>query len=242
MTAPWICTQCSSSNPDETQTCAICGHARPRASIAPTVETATEATESPSIPPLAPLAGEAPAPATSWLATPWKPLPEAGGRFSAGNRTRTWLGLGAGVLAVVFLGIGFWSAARRDDSGSITQAGSINYSELRVGDCFNLRDPTEVTIVDATQCSEPHVHEVFYVGELSPGAYPAVEVIDAFAEAQCTPAFEGYVGHDFMTSVWYPAYIGPSEETFRSGDRVVVCHLFNSTETAVTGSARGSAR
>ncbi|HLE59821.1 MAG TPA: septum formation family protein [Candidatus Limnocylindria bacterium] len=158
------------------------------------------------------------------------------------NRTRTLLGLGAGVLAVVFLGIGFWSAARRDDSGSITQAGSINSSELRVGDCFNLRDPTEVTIVDATQCSESHVYEVFYVGELSPGDYPAVEVIDAFAEAQCTPAFEAYVGHDFASSVWYVAYIGPSEETFHAGDRVLVCHLFNSTETAVTGSARGSGR
>jgi hypothetical protein len=137
---------------------------------------------------------------------------------------------------------GLITAAQRDDAGQITSSGSIHWTELVSGDCFDFGEGEEVNAVAAVPCDEPHTYEVFFVGTLPDGDYPPVGEVDAFAEEQCTLAFETYVGHDFATSVWFASYVGPTEEAWGEGEQTLVCHLSNSTETAVTGSARGSER
>ena len=248
MTERWICHRCYTSNPSEAQTCASCGQPR---STAP-MPTAAEPAEAPTEPPSPAQATPAPLPerAPSWASVSQGPVspgpagPEPVGpalrRFSG---ARLWLGVGIGIAAVALIAFGFATAAHREDGGAITQSGSMHWTELRIGDCFSFTDKSEdVDTVTAAPCSESHVYEVFYVGQLAGGEYPSVDVLDADVNERCTPAFEAYVEHDYQTSVWYGSYVAPAEDAWNDGEHTLVCHLFNSTETAVTGSARGSAR
>ena len=119
--------------------------------------------------------------------------------------------------------------------------------ELEVGDCFSAdRDQLEtVTVVD---CEASHEYEVFALIDDEAGAdepYPGdAEVLD-YADTQCQPPFEAYVGHDYQTSIWYITSLSPSEETWADGDREIVCTLNqqddNQEPIAVTGTAEGSA-
>jgi hypothetical protein len=119
--------------------------------------------------------------------------------------------------------------------------------ELEVGDCFSAdRDVLEtVTVVD---CEASHEYEVFALIDHEAGAdepYPGDAEVLEYADTQCQPPFEAYVGHDYQTSIWYITSLSPSEETWADGDREIVCTLNqqddNQEPIAVTGTAEGSA-
>ena len=237
----WVCTRCFTSNSADLAACPNCGQVRPAAASAPSVppeapapaEAAPPAPVEPSRPPAASEPATAPPPpASGWVAPP----PQGAGR----NRL-TWIGLAICLVGVGFIFVGILSAAQRGETGEITSAGPIAWSDLQAGDCFTYENETAPT-VDGVPCAEPHVYEAFWVDEPPDGEYPTNDEFDAFAVDACVPAFEAYVGHDYDTSVWYVGYSGPDENSWQSGDHTVICYLYNSTESPVEGSAAGSAR
>ncbi len=131
----------------------------------------------------------------------------------------------------------------RGPDGQIEQPIEIPYTSLRVGDCFDLIDPAaqNVELVRAAPCADEHVFEVFFVGDMPDGAFPGDEAVLAFANDNCLPAFEDYVGAPFEQSVWYASPVIPNEESWAEGARTVTCQLHNQEGTPVTGSARNSA-
>jgi hypothetical protein len=144
------------------------------------------------------------------------------------------------VIGVVAVG-GILFAARRDDSGQISDAGDLSAFDLLVGDCFDVpSDADQVETVQAIPCDEPHVYEVFWTGDYPADTFPAEAVYIAWLEDQCLPAFEAYVGRDFETSALFIGVLTPSDESWADGDRAFQCHLHNEDETPMTGSARGS--
>ena len=211
----WVCNRCFASNSAAATACERCGLGR----------------------------GEQP-PTSAQAAGPFAATGPFAAPVPADDRRRRipWVAIGIGVLAIGSVAYGLISAAQRDDSGQITSSGSIHWTELVAGDCFDFGDGEEVNAVAAVPCADAHTYEVFFVGSLPDGDYPSVDEVDAFAEGLCTPAFETYVGHDYFTSVWFASYVGPTEEAWGEGEQTLVCHLSNSTETVVTGSARGSER
>lgn len=211
----WVCNRCFASNPAAATACERCGLGR--GEQPPTPAQATGPFAAPG-----PLAAPVPA--------------------DDRRRRIPWVPIAIGVLAIGSVAYGLITAAQRDDSGQITSSGSIHWTELVAGDCFDFGEGEEVNEVAAVPCADPHTYEVFLVDTLPGGDYPPVGEVDAFAEERCTPAFETYVGHDYATSVWFASYVGPTEQAWGEGEQTVVCHLSNSTETAVTGSARGSER
>ncbi len=150
-----------------------------------------------------------------------------------------------GVVAVVAV-VGAVTAASRDDSGAIVGAGTLHIVDVRVGDCFDLNDGSDVEEVGeirAIPCNEPHDFEAYHASDLPAGDYPSRAVLDAETEAACLPTFESYVGRDYETSELYVTTFEPTPEGWNDGDRGILCVV--STENAatpLTGSVRDSGR
>jgi hypothetical protein len=137
-------------------------------------------------------------------------------------------------------------------STSASAAASANASgiqtsafDLEVGDCFSTDDISTVTEVTVVDCGASHVYEVFGLTDYEASAtdaFPGDDTLNTAADAACRPAFNDYVGIAYDDSDWYGTFINPSESTWADGDREIVCVLHTQEETAVTGSAKDTAR
>ena len=120
--------------------------------------------------------------------------------------------------------------------------------DIEAGDCFSV-DSDQFDTVVVVNCEQPHEYEAFHVFDHEAGPdepYPGDDVLFDFADTECQPPFEEYVGHEYQTSIWFITSITPSEDTWADGDREIVCTLNQQDEDeepiTVTGSARGSAQ
>ncbi len=119
---------------------------------------------------------------------------------------------------------------------------SSNAGELQVGDCFD--DPAnaaEISDVQHHPCSEAHTSEVVFVGKLTGdnAAYPADSVVDAWARANCLPAWETYTGKTFETEpVLTINFYQPGKEGWSKGDRDVICYAIREDGATMTGSVK----
>lgn len=150
-----------------------------------------------------------------------------------------------GVVAVVGV-VGAVTAASRDDSGAIVEAGSLSILDVRVGDCFDLNDGLdveEVGEIQAIPCDEPHAFEAYFTTDLPAGDFPSRSVLDAEIDAACLPSFESYVGRDYETSELYVTTFEPTPEGWNEGDRGILCVISTlNANTQLTGSIRNSGR
>jgi len=119
--------------------------------------------------------------------------------------------------------------------------------ELEVGDCFSA-DSDAVESVLVVDCEQSHHYEAFFIFDHEAGpdeAYPGDQEILEFADSECRPPFEEFVGNDYETSLWYITSVTPSAETWARGDREVICALDQQDSDGqaieVTGSAEGTA-
>ena len=119
--------------------------------------------------------------------------------------------------------------------------------DIEVGDCFNA-DSDELASVIVVDCDRPHAYEAFHLFDHEAGPddpYPGDDVILEYADTNCQPPFEEYVGIDYQTSIWFIASVTPSAETWAEGDREIICTLDQQDQDGVaievTGSAQGAA-
>ena len=148
-----------------------------------------------------------------------------------------------GLIAAIAIG-GWYFSARRDESGGIANSGNLQVQELRVGDCFDLKDPeaAEIDEVEAKPCTEGHQYELFHAASMPAGEYPSDDAVDAFVDGECIPAFASYVGVEFETSVLQLAYVSPTSEAWDDGDRSVQCAVYDPNEAELTSTLKSSAR
>jgi putative regulator of septum formation len=161
------------------------------------------------------------------------------GAFGGLLRRFGWL-IVVGVVAIA--GIAF--SAGRDDNGAINRSGNLAITDLRVGDCFTLRDQqaNEVEEVDAKRCGEPHQFEMMFVGDLPAGAYPSDKALTDFTVAKCLPAFEAYVGMAYADSRYDITQFTPTKDGWGAGDHALQCALFDPQSDVLTGSLRSANR
>ena len=94
-------------------------------------------------------------------------------------------------------------------------------------------------------CQEPHDAEVFAALDLAYDAvavFPGETELGRLAAGQCLARFQPYVGREYATSRLRIAVLRPSGTTWASGDRRVVCSLYDQDLVPMTGSARASLR
>ena len=140
--------------------------------------------------------------------------------------------------------------ASTEPSASPTDAGEgeeTSVFDLEVGDCFNAESDTIETVL-VVDCEQSHTYEAFFLFDHEAGpdaAYPGDEEILEYADTECQPTFEEFVGMDYESSIWYITSVTPSAETWAAGDREVICTLHQQDADGeaieVSGSAEGAA-
>lgn len=154
--------------------------------------------------------------------------------------------LGVGTVAVLLAGCANLDPLLpsdepvRDDQGHIVEPNQqTDAFALGVGDCLNGGEAQgEITTVPTVPCSEPHDSEVYAAFALNGTSYPGEETVTGEAEVLCLPAFEEFVGEPYLESRLDFAYYYPTEESWASGDREVLCVIYD-PEGMATGSLRG---
>lgn len=123
----------------------------------------------------------------------------------------------------------------------VAAACSNNVFDLEIGQCFDDPDSfDEVANVAIVDCAEPHDNEVYYLFDLAGGDFPGDAGLGDSAVDGCLDQFDGYVGVDYASSVLDIRYLIPTAETWRDGDREVVCILYQLDNGELTGSMRGA--
>lgn len=243
----WTCARCAAKNDGGAISCASCGLLRGSVAPPPTSVTPPPTSVAPPPPMVAPDAGAGPTPVApdgTWLA-PDGAVPEPPKRRSLLSRLPLGLIVGLGVVAVVAVA-GFIFAAGRSAEGDIVKTGDLAASELRVGDCFDLKDADaeEVGDVTAKPCTEAHEFEVFYTGDLPDGDYPADPdtAFESYVADACLPAFEAYVGLPYEDSVIELFYFTPTKDAWGGGDHSVQCAAYDPNDPELTVSLEGANR
>ncbi len=128
----------------------------------------------------------------------------------------------------------------RDENGVIIEANEqTDAFTLAVGDCLNDASATgEVQTVPTVPCDEPHDGEIYSAHRLGESSYRGDAVVIDEAESLCLPAFETFVGEPYLDSRLDFSYYYPTEASWASGDREVLCVIYD-PEGPVSGSLEG---
>ena len=132
-----------------------------------------------------------------------------------------------------------------DTSASSGTAGpAATPAVLALGDCFNTDqfvpgaaiDPRGVHLV---ACTEPHQHEVYAIEtdtDPTDASFPGEAAMSTFADDQCLADFEPALGVDYRQSALDFAATRPDANSWKDGDRTVICALHDSDFAELTGS------
>lgn len=102
---------------------------------------------------------------------------------------------------------------------------------LTVGDCFNSDEFSPTSSIDPhglhlVSCDDLHQHEVYAVeGNSDPSGapFPGDEAMRSYADDVCLAAFEPALGVAYLQSSLDFATIKPDAESWKAGDREVIC-------------------
>lgn len=130
---------------------------------------------------------------------------------------------------------------QRDPSGNVTEtADAADVFDMQVGDCLgDFTDDQEVTDVSAVPCEDEHAQQVFAISEVPDGEFPGDDAFRAQAEETCAAEFATFVGVAWEESQLDYTWLQPTEESWGSGDREVVCLVYDPAGP-VTGSLEGA--
>lgn len=132
-------------------------------------------------------------------------------------------------------------ASRDGESGEVTNAGQTDAFSIRLGDCFDEPSADEVYNLTAIPCAQPHDNEVYHLFDLEGGAFPGDAAIDESGTAGCLEAFEEFIGVAYDDSEIYFSYFVPTEDSWRDGDREVICYALQDGQTT-TGTLKAAGR
>ena len=190
-------------------------------------------------------AADSPADVPSWMG----PSAGLGGPEVPAAPVPLWrrIPIGGIIVAVLVIGGGISSwyfGAGRNDAGEIAKPGDLTANNLRVGDCYDLKEPEadEIEDVTAKPCTEPHQYELYFTGAVPDGDYPAESVFEAYVVANCDPAFTGYVGRAYQDSLLDIYWLYPTDGSWRQGDRTVQCAVYDPKIPRLTASLKGADR
>lgn len=190
-------------------------------------------------PPTPPSPAPAPSPATDFTPPPFEGKP-AKERRSGRSRVKVLFIVLAGLVGLAALFVGaIWAYDNFRDEG-------IDYSELKVGDCFDSSASNEIRGIEVKPCSEPHNSEIFFLVTHPAGptdAYPGKDALVQYAADNCLgQPLTDYLGIPLEQSKLKDFEIVPQESAWKDGRRVLVCGLDTGGEGDITGSVKGTRR
>ena len=108
-----------------------------------------------------------------------------------------------------------------------TDSPEVIVYDLEAGDC--LADPLSEGGEETVPCSKPHSEEIYVTPTLPEGDFPGQDAIFEQAEELCITEFESFIGLPYEESALDIDISTPSERTWRVGDRLVICAIFDPT-------------
>ena len=148
----------------------------------------------------------------------------------------------AALTAVVALtgcsGLFGGGADRDDETGQVVETASDSVFSVKVGDCLNEPQGTEISDVELVPCDQPHDYEVFAEHELPEGDFPSD--VDTLAQDYCLPEFEKFIGQAYDTSSIELTWFSPTQTGWdQQDDRLIQC-IVTDPAGQTTGSLEGS--
>lgn len=111
-----------------------------------------------------------------------------------------------------------------------------------VGECVDalVPDGEEVTDLPVIDCAQEHLGEVVGTIDVAEAeTWPGQAAHEEQAATDCDPAFTAYVGRSYQESRLEMSYLYPTESSWASGDRQIVCIVFEPEGARRTGSVKG---
>jgi len=152
------------------------------------------------------------------------------------------------AVVIVFNGV---DGTERDADGQVVDGGTVTPDRLRVGDCFTepafdkiSADGSEreaSATIEVVPCSEPHQAEAFHSFKISGDDFPGHDAISSWS-ADCFRAFKEYVGKAYAQSSLDVMFYSPTAQSWRFGDRTILCSLTERDLSDMTDTARDSRR
>lgn len=154
-----------------------------------------------------------------------------------------WMAIVGIILSVLWwvgaVAVGIWvnsNQAERNDAGVITKAGTLDFGDIRTGDCVKISGlDNGGTIgafdIDGVPCAESHNAQSVFVISFPDTDYPGETAIGNQAQEACTPKYAPYRSLPFQSYTLYPT---ESRWDGTDGHRAI-CFLTNGGKT-MTGS------
>lgn len=135
-------------------------------------------------------------------------------------------GVGWAIVAIVVAVVAFVAVvtnyAERDASGRIVEAGYVDVTDLRPGDCIDGLKEGEV-LLDGVRCDEPHDVEVVGRFDLHGVAFPGAGSVRRRASAGCRRRLEAYAPREYDAVIDDATFVAPDRTQWEAGDHEIVC-------------------
>ncbi|MGH3446976.1 MAG: hypothetical protein ACRDQA_06155 [Nocardioidaceae bacterium] len=146
------------------------------------------------------------------------------------------LAVSAIVITVVWcglVGLGIWGSTLgpdRNNQGEITEAGQIDFNEVRVGDCVKIPDPAgsgdlDASDVEGVPCGDGHNTEAVSLIPIAGDSYPGEQAIHQESAPKCVADVREYLHGD--VSGFQPYRIIPTKGLWEDNDdkHFVICFV-----------------
>lgn len=118
--------------------------------------------------------------------------------------------------------------------------------ELSVGDCFQDWEGAtqlatqQVKGVETVSCDVPHDNEVYALVEMTKESFPGAADVETEAYESCLEHFGAFVGTPYADSRLDFGALFPTAESWETGDRTIICFVYDVEFLRLTGSMEGS--
>lgn len=141
------------------------------------------------------------------------------------------------ILVIIAGGVAVWhfatsDTAKRGSSGSVSQAGSMQASDLKVGDCFDKPSAdSNVTSLTAIPCTQAHDSQVYAEPRASESSYPGDSTLADEADNDCSAdSAMSTISQDTPESVGSAELYAQDADSFDAGDDYFTCFILSDSK------------
>jgi len=118
-------------------------------------------------------------------------------------------------------------AQRNGNTGSVSQAGSMQASDLKVGDCFdNPTADSNISSLTAIPCTQAHDSQVYAEPPVTESTYPGDSTLSSEASSVCgSDSEQASITSDAPESLKISALYAQDAQSFNSGNDYITCFV-----------------
>jgi hypothetical protein len=150
-----------------------------------------------------------------------------------------------GVVGVGIVSAGVWALdnTKRDESGTIVEAGELGVFNFAVGDCItDLPDTGEIDKATGVPCGESHEYEVYAETFIDSDSEEVPADMSDQADVFCYGEFTKFVGLTYEESTLEFMTLFPSPESWKGGDQEISCLISEANAITITESLKNAQR